>query len=539
MKHFLKIVILFIMGLWLNYAEASTRIYPWRMWQFHVMKPDYIRRVMAEAHEFDVNTIVLSHEIIYNATDILTPDAKNVRGWQANERGLQLQKLARDAHQHNLKTIIWIHELESVPAPFIKDGKVNFDNDELAEWIKAKYRALYELYPEFDGLMLTFHETRYKIFDNRQVESILTMPQRFVRLINLLHEVCRAYDKTLIVRTFLYEPEELAWLREGLAGTSEEVIIQSKCVPHDWQPFYPHNPMIGAIPGRKMIIEFDGSSEYTGRNRIAYCNPEYFLMRWRYDRQFPEVMGYNARLDHAGFDAFFTPNQINLYTLSRVLQKPDITAEEIWTEWSNKTYGAAAAPEVRKALQPTFDCVNLALFAKGFWYSNHSRLSDYDYALKTLNRRSLVKWSPEDLSLKRTEQLLIAPTPEFLEEILVEKDQAMALADECLLHLQKAKPYLTEEQYDDLHFRLDLLNRVANIWRLHAEAFWGLLLLEQGNPPAGLSHRIERALEALDRQARISEDTPSVGNIEPASAQNIRHCTEDLRRRLHAPKHFP
>ncbi|MBN2210433.1 MAG: hypothetical protein JW709_03475 [Sedimentisphaerales bacterium] len=532
MRYSKIIIFLLLAGLWVNCAEGAVDAYPWRMWQFHVMKPDYIRRVMAQAGEFDVNAVVFSHKIIYNAADILETDAEDSSIWRPNKHGRELQQLAREAHQLDLKTIIWIHELEQAPGEFIRGGKVNFDDDLLSNWIKNKYRALFRLYPEFDGMMLTFHETRYKIFDNEKIRSDLSMPKRFVRLINMLNEVCREQDKTLIVRTFLYEPQELTWLREGLAEISEDVIIQSKCVPHDWQPFYPHNPMIGGFPGRKMIVEFDCSSEFTGRNRIPYCNPEYFLMRWRHDRKFPEVTGYNARLDHAGFDAFFTPNQINLYTLTRVLQNPDIAAEDIWREWTTKTYGEQAAPDVQKALKPTFECVNQAFFAKGFWYTYHSRISDYDYALKSLTRRSLYKWSPDAQDLKRTEELLINPTPEFFEEILAEKDQAIALADECLLHLRAAKPNLTGEQYDDLRFRLDLLRRVTEIWKQHAAAFWGLRLLEQGRSSPGLRERIEHALEALDRQAQISQDTPSVGDTEPASARYIRRFVEDMRRRL-------
>jgi hypothetical protein len=537
MAHFIKMILaaglVFVSG---GFASAAET-YPWRMWQFHAMKPDYVRRVMKEAGNYGVNAVVFSQAMIGKATEILDATDSSREGsagedWRPNRRGRQLQELAAEANRLGLKVIFWIHELEYVPPRFLKDGKVRFDDEGLTPWIQNKYRALFRHYPECDGIMLTFHETQYKIFDESQVQSRLSMPERFVRLIDTLDTVCRESGKTLIVREFVYEPRELAWLREGLRKASDRIIIQSKCVPHDWEPFYPHNPMIGAIPGRKMIIEFDASSEYTGRNRIPYCSPEYFLEQWRYDRQFPEVAGYNARLDHQGFDAFFTPDRINLYALSRAVEKPDAAAEEIWREWTEQTYGPQAASLVEKALRPTFDCVNKAFFARGFWYTNHSRLPGYRYAVSSLTNRSLSKWSPEDEHLKRIERLLVRPTPEFYEKILAEKEQAAALADECLLHLRAAKPHLKPEQYDDLRFRLDLLRRVTEVWRLHAEAFWGLRLLEEGNTVPGLRARVERALDALDRQAELSRQDPQVGDTPPASASIIRTVVKDLRNRL-------
>lgn len=520
-----------------GYSLQAAETYPWRMWQFHVLKPDYVRRTMREAGNYGVNTVVFSHRMIAAATDILEAESPakeepGSEGWRSNPRGRELQQLACEAHRLGLKVIIWIHELEYVPPRFLEDGKVRFDDEGLKAWMQDKYRALFRIYPEFDGVMLTFHETRYKIFDPRRVHSRLSMPQRFVRLIDTLDEVCREGGKTLIVRSFVYEPQELAWLQEGLQKVSGRIVVQSKCVPHDWEPFYPHNPLIGKLTGRKMIVEFDGSSEFTGRNRIPFCCPEYFLKRWRYDRQFPEVAGYNVRLDHAGFDAFYTPNRINIYTLSRVVEKPDVTAEEIWREWTVKTYGSAAAPFVEKSLKLSFECVTKALFVHGYWYTYHTALPDYSYAVRSLKGRALSKWSPGDEHLRRIEHLLLRPTPEFYEELLAEKDEAVALADRCLMDLRAARPHLTASQYDDLRFRFDLLRRVTEIWRLHAEAFWGLLLLEQGNAVAGLHARVERALDALDRQADLSRQDPRVGNTQPASARQILAVVKDLRTRL-------
>ena len=255
--------------------------------------------------------------------------------------------------------------------------------------------------------------------------------------------------------------------------------------------------------------------------------------------QFPEVSGFNVRLDHAGFDAFFTPNHINLYTISRLSDDPNLTADDIWKEWTVKRYGQKAAPFIEKALRPTFDCVNKAFFAKTFWYTNHSKLPGVEYASRSIKPAGTdsfsvtrTKWEPDDPGLKEIESALNNPTPEYLEVILKEKDEAISLADESMGYLQQAKPYLTEEQYDDLFWRIGLLGRVARIWKSHAEAFWGYKILEQGHAVAGLRERILRSLDFLDQQADISAEDPQIGNVIPGSASNIRQVASELRQKM-------
>ena len=516
--------------LFLAHFAAVEPLVEYRMWQFHKLDMEYVSNVMKRAPEYNVNAVVFAQELIDHVTQLYKTgdEGKEV----LNERAAKLRKLARGAREIGLKSYLWIHELENVPERFIKNRKVQYDAPGFTEYLTDKYDRLFQDCPEFDGLVLTFHETRYKIFDNRQVQSALPMPDRFATLINTMDAVCAKYKKDLIVRTFLYQPIELEWVQQGLKKTHPRVIIHAKCVPHDWQPFYPHNPVIDAFPDRKLIIEFDCSSEYTGRNRIPYTSPEYFEYRWRYDLRKPGIVGYNARLDHAGYDAFYTPNELNLYTLYRLTEDPKITASEIWREWTVKNYGEKAAPFVEKALKPTFDCVNKALFAHKYWYTDHTALPSFGYADATISRRSTAKWFPDDPMLKETEKALNHPTPQYLEKILAEKDQAIALADESLMNLRMARPYLEDSKYDDLRFRLDRLRRITTVWKLHAEAFWGYKVLAEGHKVPGLKQRVQRAIEGLKYQAEISAKDPEIGNGIPGSEGKIKSVAEELERKL-------
>jgi hypothetical protein len=477
---------------------------------------------MKLARQYDINSVVFSHDMIGYASQL----------FDGTDRGARLTELAKAAHEQKLRVWIWVREFQNVPEKFLEGGVVQLDRAGFWEWLASRYEDVFTKYPEFDGLMLTFHETQYKVFDNRKVSSRLSMPERFAKMINTIDAVAVKHGKDFVVRSFVYEPEEMLWFREGYAKTGEHVMIQTKCEPHDWHPFYPDDPLIGKFPGRKQIIEFDGSSEYTGRNRIPYTQPEYFERRWRFDSGQPGVVGYNIRLDHAGYDALHTPNEINIYAMARMTADPKVGAAQIWTEWTEKRYGKEAASEVAQALRPTFDAVNLSYFALRFWITNHSSLPDFGYADGHLRSRTMAKWWPDEPKWTELEQKLRNPDPRLLESILAEKDTAIALSHRSLRHLELAKPNLRAEQYDDLYWRLTLLERTAQIWKLHAEAFFGYKVLATGHAVPGLKERVIRALTALKQQAEISAADPRIGSKPPGSAKEILGFVGDLEKRM-------
>ena len=492
-----------------------------RCWQFHTPDGAYVSGALKKAAEYDINTVIFSHEMIKEVSQL----------YRDSKRAEKLRQLAKEAHTLGLRVWIWVHELESdVPKEYIADNAVQLDRPMFWKWLQDKYEWLFRDFPEFDGIVLTFHETKYKIFREGSVNSRLSMPDRFARMINTIDSVCRKVKKDFVVRSFLYEPKELQWFAEGMKKVDLHVMLQSKCVPHDWQPYYPHNPMIGKFPGRKLIVEFDCSSEFTGKGRIPYTCPEYFEYRWRYDLSRPGVVGYNARVDHGGYDAIYTPNEINLYALCRLTRDAKVTSKQIWRDWLAKRYAPEAAPFLKEALRPSFEIVNKSYFVLEFWITNHSALPSYGYANGHLSSRTIAKWKPEEPGYRETENRLNHPDPVLLEKILTEKDRAIAMADESLFHLSRARKHLTGEQYEDLYWRLELLRRVATIWKLHSEAFFGYKVLAEGHQTAGLKERVARAIEGLRAQAKVSE-TAGLAKT-PAGANEIRRVAEELQSRL-------
>lgn len=142
-----------------------------------------------------------------------------------------------------------MRELERDVLKAYKEGRVaHLDREGFWDYATAKYEKLFDDFLRFDGVILTFHETNYKIFHDSEVVSALSKPGCFAKFINTIDAVCKGGKKDLVVRSFLYESQEQASFWEGLERVPKYVMMQSKCIPYDWQSYYPHRSNDRRIP---------------------------------------------------------------------------------------------------------------------------------------------------------------------------------------------------------------------------------------------------------------------------------------------------
>lgn len=465
----IKLLQIFILCFIINMSAAAQMEI--RMWQVLSLDTSYTFNVLKEAEEYDVNTLLLSHGAISYTMELYE---EKYEPKTLSEQGKQLKAIAKAADAKNIDTYIWIHELGDIPPKFLKDEKVDFDNPKFWDYMENRYNSVFKDYPEFDGIQLTFHETHFKVFDSSDVISSLPMPKRFYKLINTVHQICKEYDKKLIVRTFLYTPQEYAWMQEGLAMLDDDLIIENKYVPNDWQPFFPNNRLIADVKEKQQIIEFDASAEYQGRNYFPWCAVDHFKERLNYAQQFNNVIGYNVRLNHGGYDALFNPNSVSIYSLAKIAEKPDATADEIWREWAVMKYGDKEADAVIEILKPTYDIVNMLYFPQKVWFGNHSKLTHFEYGLRMIPY--IADWDP---SYQPVVDELLNPTEETLLRIIAEKDTMLAMIQVCQWKIYENRDILSKETYDDLTERFLFLHQFGMLSKSNAKLFWGVLLAQK------------------------------------------------------------
>lgn len=441
-------------------GAASADSLPLRVWQFQDYNMDHIKRLIDMAAEQHVNRIQLSHNIVMDVEHPLG-NPQLVR---------DINTICQWADAKNIKVDMWTHELNGIPKDLRVNGKVDLDAPELWDFIRGKYRKLFDMCPDLDGLVLSMKETAMSIYDERSVESSISPEKRVAKLIDQMGSVCKSFNKQFFVRTFSYEPHELQFIKQGIIEAQCDFVVMSKCVPHDWQPYYPHNPIIGDVGGKPQIVEFDLGYEFLGLSTIPYINIDYLKMRLDHGVS-RNILGAVLRIERLGWRAVDTPNQANIDVFTKMLLNPSADPHELYKQWLADRYGEQAVPHLFSAFMRTYDIVNKGYFVLGYWVTNHSKLPTYDYATKSLGRRTTAKWDP---STKPTQDELWNPTRQTIAKINAEKDEALALVNESIADIEKAKPFLSEKDYADLADLFQREKAMVVVWKAGMDIIFGV-----------------------------------------------------------------
>ncbi|MBN1590423.1 MAG: hypothetical protein JW888_12990 [Pirellulales bacterium] len=479
----------------------------YRVWQFLDSDWDYLQRAIPRAREDDMNRIQLGQKIINHAHSL----------YKSPETLELVRKATRLAHQHGLKVDIWTHELADVPARLKTNGRIVL-NDALWAWLRDKYARVFRLVPDVDGLVLTCAESQANIYSDRVI-SDLPSDARIAKLMAVMADICREHDKMLFVRTFVYMPDELEAMRRAVATIADavrdkgNVVVMSKCVPHDWSPFYPYSPALGDTVGLPQVVEIDLGEEYTGLSHFLHGEVSYIHAVFNRCRK-PTIIGAVARVDRdRGNRALGTPNEVNLHAFKRLAHDRSPTVDQLWTEWAEKRYGREAAPYVIDALKATYDVTNLAFYPLENCMQNHSGLCDWKYALSHITLATPAKWiaSPRQ-ELARDE--LLHPTWITLTKINAEKDAARRLAEASLTILDRGRGHLRPEDYRELRRYLEFGRDVVEVCRYQNLAFEATLRYLNRVQGVDIGHetleelRLEalKYVDSLDRSADVMEN---------------------------------
>jgi len=467
---------------------------PTRIWQLHDMNATHIARVIDLAPSYGITGIQLSHNIIMAAEQLLGNP----------EFAQQIDGFARRAHERGLEMTFWTHELSGVPKEFFVDGRVDFDRPEFLAHLRDKYRRVFEVCPNLDGTVLTFHETGQPVYHDGKVKSALPPAQRVAVLIDTLAEACADKGKALVVRSFCHEPGELKTIHEGFPLAKSEFTVMTKCQPHDWQPYYPHNSLIGEVGGRPQVIEFDLGDEFFGECRVPYAQVGY--LKWRLDYAVARgIVGGVARIERRRSHALDTPNWVNVYAWSRLLQDPSLDPHQLVIDWATERFGGEPAPLVASAMERTFDIVNKTLLALEFWVTDHSRFTSYGYALGHIDGRNQALWDPSLHNLEAREALL-RPTGETLAKLDAEKAAARALWEKSWADLNAARDHgLKAEDFDWLRAYFMRESVMIDLWAAWTKVLFGVRRYEQTADP-GEGEQVRKDLARLRDLVAAHED---------------------------------
>ena len=197
---------------------------------------------------------------------------------------------------------------------------------DVVKWWKEKAKEIYGLIPDFGGFLVKA---------NSEGEP---GPQDFGRThadgANMLANVLKPYKGIVMWRAFVYNPQSSDRANQAyeefmpLDGQfADNVIIQIKNGPIDFQPREPYSPLFTALQKTPMMVEFQITQEYLGAsNHLVYLAP---MWKEFFDSVKPASLKAMAGVANIGDDVNWCGHhfaQSNWYS------------EQIADEWLRQTF---------------------------------------------------------------------------------------------------------------------------------------------------------------------------------------------------------
>ena len=208
------------------------------------------------------------------------------------------------------------------------------------QWWKKKAKEIYATIPDFGGFLVKANsEGQPGPGDYHRTHADGA---------NMLADAVKPYGGIIMWRSFVYGANHKGEDRvkqavsefKGMDGKfRDNVILQSKNGPLDFQPREPYAPIFDNIKQTPQIAELQITQEYLGQSKhLAYLAP-----MWKEFFGFvnPDRLVGISGVANIGDDANWCGHpfsQANWYAFGRLAWNPSLTAEEIAHEWLVQTY---------------------------------------------------------------------------------------------------------------------------------------------------------------------------------------------------------
>ena len=209
---------------------------------------------------------------------------------------------------------------------------------EVSEWWKNKVHDIYSLIPDFGGFLVKAN--------SEGQPGPCDYGRTHAQGANMLASALKPYGGIVMWRAFVYSPTDddrakQAYLEfKPLDGKFlDNVIVQVKNGPIDFQPREPYSPLFGSMPHTPLMAEFQIAQEYLGHsNHLAYLAP---MWKEFYKYVSPYSIKAVAGVSNIGDDANWCGNdfaQANWYAFGRLAWNPALSSSQIATEWIVQTF---------------------------------------------------------------------------------------------------------------------------------------------------------------------------------------------------------
>lgn len=243
-------------------------------------------------------------------------------------------------------------------SPKVLGGTENSDplNKNVQKWWKDKASEIYKMIPDFGGFLVKANSEGQP------------GPQDYGRThadgANMMADVLKPYGGIVMWRAFVYSPSKDDRAKQAylefvpLDGKfRDNVIIQIKNGPVDFQPREAFNPLFGALKKTPEMVEFQITQEYLGQaNHLVYLAPLFketlesdtysdgegsTIAKLTDGTLRPAKITAISAVANIGEDTNWTGHhfaQANWYAFGRLAWNHELTSEHIAEEWIKMTF---------------------------------------------------------------------------------------------------------------------------------------------------------------------------------------------------------
>ena len=221
-------------------------------------------------------------------------------------------------------------------SPMVLDNLPTADplDSNVSEWWKNKADEIYSLIPDFGGFLVKANSEGQPgpcDFGRTHADGA-----------NMLAEALKPHGGIVMWRAFVYSPSDADRAKQAyqefqpLDGKfNDNVIIQIKNGPIDFQPREPYSPLFIAMPNTPLMAEFQVTQEYLGQaNHLAFLAP---MWKEFFGYVSPRTLKGVAGVANIGDNDYMTGHPLadaNRYAFGRLAWNPELGSDKIIEEWT-------------------------------------------------------------------------------------------------------------------------------------------------------------------------------------------------------------
>ncbi|WP_077621138.1 alpha-glucuronidase family glycosyl hydrolase [Bacillus sinesaloumensis] len=236
-------------------------------------------------------------------------------------------------------------------------------NEDVKSWWKEKVKEVYSYIPDFGGFVIKA--------DSEHRPGPFTYNRTHADGANMLGEALNPFGGVVFWRCFVYncvqdwrdrktDRARAAYDHfQPLDGQFlDNVVLQIKNGPMDFQVREPVSPLFGAMPKTNQVLEFQVTQEYTGQQKhLCYLIPQWkevldfdtfakgegstikkIVSGSLYQNTLSGITAVSNIGDNLNWNGH-TLAQANFYGYGRLIWNPDLAASTITEEWIEQTFG--------------------------------------------------------------------------------------------------------------------------------------------------------------------------------------------------------